>query len=96
MEGWDTVTEVGWCWGHGVGLEVWDVVGDVGWDWMIQDGVGGSGQGQYGSGWCCGAGEVMWDMGAVFDPLDLADILRGALPHLAHGCFLHLHWLHLQ
>lgn len=44
----------------------------------------------------CGAGEVVWDMGAMFAPLDLADILRGALPHLAHGCLLHLHWLHLQ
>ncbi|XP_015487839.1 V-type proton ATPase 116 kDa subunit a isoform X2 [Parus major] len=27
---------------------------------------------------------------------DLADILRGALPHLAHGRLLHLHRLHLQ
>lgn len=44
----------------------------------------------------CRAGEVAWDMGAVFSPLDLADVLRGALPHLAHGCFLHLHRLHLQ
>lgn len=31
--------------------------------------------GQYvGREWC-GAGEVVWDMGAMFTPLDLADIL---------------------
>lgn len=58
MEGWDAVGDMGWCWGCGVRLEMWDIVGDVGWSWAIQDGAGGSGQGRYGSGWCCGKGTV--------------------------------------
>lgn len=98
---------VGCSWRHGMVLGAWSAVGDVGHSWGC-----GMELGDTGWGWWFGTGtvwvrvvlwegngvgqEMVWDMRVVFAPLDLADILRGALPHLAHGCLLHLHRLHLQ
>lgn len=74
----------GWGWRYGMG-SVWNRA-----TWL--------------QGWRCGQGGVVRAQrgtGAVagshvLPPADLADVLRGALPHPAHGGLLHLHRLHLQ
>lgn len=97
-------------WGHGMGLEAWGGVveaqdGVVGTGWGCRNGMGsvwnratwlqGRRCGQGGAGRAqCGTGVVAG--GHVLPPADLADVLRGALPHPAHGGLLHLHRLHLQ
>lgn len=47
---------------------------DTGWGWWLRTGSCMGQGGAVGREWC-GAGEVVWDMGAMFAPLDLADIL---------------------